>query len=101
MGEEYTCISGGVQRQMVVQVPKSRRVGVDIDMPPDLLATFFPNEAGEFPQQLRLLAKGNDWQTLVYPETTTAIQGIAQQIVSCPYQGMTNNLQYLIWLFRL
>ena len=39
-----------------------------------------------------ILAKGNDWQTLLYPETTTAIQGIAQQIINCPYEGMTKRM---------
>lgn len=93
LGEGYTCISGsGVQRQMLIKSPKSRRVGVDIHMPPDLLATFFPDETGEIPQQLRLLAKGNDWQTLLYPETTAAIGGVAQQIVNCPFQGMTKRM---------
>lgn len=93
LGQGYTCISGsGIQRQMTIQTLKTRCVGIDIEMPPELLATFFPDEAGEIPQQLRLLAKGNDWQTLVYPETTTAIQGIAQQIINCPYEGVTKRM---------
>ncbi|MEI2580887.1 AraC family transcriptional regulator [Scytonema sp. PRP1] len=61
-------------------------------MPPDLLASFFPDEEGEIPHQLRLLAKGDEWQTLLYPETTAAIRGVAQQIVNCPYQGMTKRI---------
>ncbi|WP_228055001.1 helix-turn-helix transcriptional regulator [Gloeocapsopsis crepidinum] len=93
LGEGYTCISGsGVQRQMITESPKSRYVGVNIHMSPDLLATFFPDEAGEIPPQLRLLAKGNDWQTLLYPETTAAIEGIAQQIINCPFQGITKRI---------
>ncbi|MGI2907294.1 helix-turn-helix transcriptional regulator [Tolypothrix sp. VBCCA 56010] len=93
LGEGYTCISGsGVQRQMLLKSPKSRYVGVNIHMSPKLLATFFPNQAGEIPHQLRLLAKGNDWQTLIYPETTMAIGGIAQQIINCPYQGITKRM---------
>ncbi len=93
LGEGYTCISGsGVQRQMLSESTKSRLVGVEIHMPPDLLATFLPDETGEIPQQLRLLVKGNDWQTLLYPETTTAIEGIAQQIIHCPFQGMTKRM---------
>ncbi|WP_306423234.1 helix-turn-helix domain-containing protein [Nostoc favosum] len=93
LGEGYTCISGsGVQRQMTLKSSKSRRVGVDIEMPADLLAAFFPDDTGEIPHQLRLLAKGNDWQTLLYPETTTAIAGIAQQIINCPFQGITKRM---------
>lgn len=67
-------------------------MGVNIHLPPDLLLTFFPNEEGEIPHQLRLLTKGNDWQTLLYPETTAAIQGIARQIVNCPYQDLTKQM---------
>ncbi|MBE9171462.1 helix-turn-helix transcriptional regulator [Pleurocapsales cyanobacterium LEGE 06147] len=93
VGEGYTCISGsGVQREMTVEHVKSRYVGVDIYLTPDWLATFFPDEAGEIPQQLRFLAKGNDWQTLLYLETTTAIEGVAQQIINCPYQGTTKQM---------
>ncbi|MEH2413559.1 hypothetical protein [Nostoc sp.] len=93
VGEGYTLISGnGVQRKMTVESPKSQYVDVNIDMPPDLLRTFFPDEDGQIPPQLRLLAKGKDWQTLIYPQTTTAIQGVAQQIVSCPYKGMMKRM---------
>ncbi|WP_138499153.1 AraC family transcriptional regulator [Nostoc sp. PA-18-2419] len=93
VGEGYTMISGsGVQRQMLVEYPKSRYVGVNIHMSPSLLATFFPNEVWKIPHQLSLLAKGNDWQTLLYPETTMAIGGITQQIVNCPYQEMTKRI---------
>ncbi|MEA5623634.1 AraC family transcriptional regulator [Nostoc sp. UHCC 0251] len=94
VGEGYTCISGsGIQRNMTLEFPKSeRRLSVNIHLPPDLLLTFFPNEEGEIPHQLRLLTKGNDWQTLLYPETTAAIQGIARQIVNCPYQDLTKQM---------
>ena len=61
-------------------------------MPPELLASFFPTGDGEIPPQLRFLAKDNEWQTLLYPQTTTAIQTVAQQIVNCPYHGMTKRL---------
>ncbi|MBP5971843.1 helix-turn-helix transcriptional regulator [Brasilonema sp. CT11] len=93
LGEGYTLISGsGVQRKMTLEIPKSRYVGVEIELPPDLLTTFFPDEDGQIPRQLRLLAKGQDWQTLIYPQITTAIQGVAQQIVSCPYKGMMKRM---------
>lgn len=71
---------------------KGRYMGVNIHMPPDLLRTFFPAEDGDISPQLKFLVKGNDWQTLIYPETTTAIQGVAQQIVNCPYQGITKRM---------
>ncbi|MEH2404051.1 hypothetical protein [Nostoc sp.] len=68
-------ISGaGVQRSWIAKNPKSQRsVGVWIQMPPELLGTFFPTAGGEIPSQFSLLAKGNDWQTMLYPKKTTAV----------------------------
>ncbi|MEH2464039.1 hypothetical protein [Nostoc sp.] len=95
IGEGYTLISGsGVQRAMLMGSLKGRYMGVDIHMPPELLRTFLPAQDGDISPELKFLTKGNDWQTLIYSETTTAIQGVAQQIVNCPYGGMTK-LMYL------
>ncbi|MEH1855144.1 MAG: AraC family transcriptional regulator [Nostoc sp.] len=92
VGEGYTLISGsGIQRKMTY-LGSQAHVGIRFSMPPELLATFFPTGDGEIPPQLRFLAKGNEWQTLLYPKTTTAIQTVAQQIVNCPYHGMTKRL---------
>ncbi len=93
IGEGYMHIAGGgVQRKTTVEFPKSRNVGVDINMSADLLATFFSDEEGEIPKELRFLAQGNDWQTLLYPKITTDVQGVAQQIINCPYQGITKRM---------
>ncbi|MEI1376630.1 AraC family transcriptional regulator [Nostoc sp. UHCC 0926] len=93
VGEGYTLISGsGVQRAMFLRSPKGRVMDVNIEMPTDLLRTFFPDEDGQILPQLKFLTKGNDWQTLLYPQTTTAIQGVAQQIVNCPYKGITKRM---------
>ncbi|MFQ4146034.1 AraC family transcriptional regulator [Chlorogloeopsis sp. ULAP02] len=84
---------GGIQRANNFFCPKSQKtVIVDIHMPPELLATFFPGEDGEILPELKIFAKGNDWQTLVFPEATTAIQSVVQQIVNCPYQGTTKRI---------
>ncbi|MEH2407736.1 helix-turn-helix transcriptional regulator [Nostoc sp.] len=93
VGEGYTCISGsGIQHQMSLKIPQKRRVGVDIQMSSNVLKTFFPTADGEILPQLRLLAKGDDWQTLVYPEITPTIQGVVQQIINCPYHGVTKRM---------
>ncbi|MBN4006335.1 AraC family transcriptional regulator [Nostoc sp. LPT] len=93
VGEGYTMISGsGVQRAMLATIPKCRYTSVDNLMEPDVLRTFFPAEDGDISPQLQFLTKGNDWQTLLYLKTTTAIQGVAQQIVNCPYKGMTKRM---------
>ncbi|MEH2182422.1 helix-turn-helix transcriptional regulator [Nostoc sp.] len=90
----YTLISGGgVRRAMKIEFQKSQPfVHINIEMPPELLATFFPTEDGEIPPQLHFLLNGNDRQTLMYPKITPSVQGVAQQIISCPYQGMMKRM---------
>lgn len=91
--EEHTVISGGgVQRQMLTKLTKSRHMGIDIHMSPDMLRTFFPGHDGDMLAQLSLLAKGNNWQTLIYQEITTAIKQVVKQIIHCPYQGTTKQM---------
>ncbi|MEH2180230.1 AraC family transcriptional regulator [Nostoc sp.] len=92
IGEGYTLISGGGIKQKMTCLDSQSQVGISLCMPPELLATFFPTVDGEIPPQLRFLAKANEWQTLLYPKTTTAIQTVAQQIFDCPYHGMTRRL---------
>ncbi|MEH1836447.1 MAG: AraC family transcriptional regulator [Nostoc sp.] len=90
-----TLISGGgVQRSWMSMTPKPRSVGVNIHMPPELLGTFFPLAGGEIPSQFSLLAKGNDWQTILEPKKTSAVNSVAREIIYCPYQGITK-LMYL------
>jgi AraC-like DNA-binding protein len=84
---------GGIQRATNFFYPKSQKfVYVDIEMPPELLKTFFPGEDGEIPPELKIFAKGNDWQTLISSKVTTAIQSVAEQIVNCPYQGISKRI---------
>ncbi|MEH2081784.1 MAG: AraC family transcriptional regulator [Nostoc sp.] len=86
---DYTLISGaGVQRSWMSMTPKSRSVGVNIEMPPELLGTFFPITGGEISSQFSLLAKGNDWQVILEPKKTSAVTCVVQQIMYCPYQGI-------------
>lgn len=94
IGEGSTVISGGgIQRGMKAKCFQSlRMVGIDIEMSPDLLATFFPGKDGGISPELKLLAKGNDWQTLIYPEMTPAVRFLTQQIFNCPYQGITKRI---------
>ncbi|MEH1926475.1 AraC family transcriptional regulator [Nostoc sp.] len=92
IGEGYTAISGGGIQPKMAFLDSQTHLGIGFSMPPELLATFFPTGDGEIPPQLRFLAKGNEWQILLYPKTTTAIQTVAQQIVNCPYHGMTKRL---------
>ncbi|MEH2303244.1 MAG: AraC family transcriptional regulator [Nostoc sp.] len=91
---DNTLISGaGIQRSWIEENPKFQRsVFINIHMPPELLRTFFPTADGEIPSQFSLLTKGNDWQTMLQPKKTAAINSAAQQIINCPYQGITKRV---------
>ncbi|MBE9193650.1 helix-turn-helix transcriptional regulator [Gloeocapsopsis crepidinum LEGE 06123] len=94
--EENSFISGGgVQRKFEVFFRQFQRtVGIEIEMPPELLATFFPGEDGKMLPQLKFLAKENDWQAAIFRKANAATQSVAQQIINCPYQGI-NKRMYL------
>ncbi|WP_375510091.1 helix-turn-helix transcriptional regulator [uncultured Nostoc sp.] len=47
---------------------------------------------GEIPSQFSLLAKGDDWQIMLQPKKTAAINCVAQQIINCPYQGISKRM---------
>ncbi len=93
-GEGYTLIcGGGIQNKTITEIKKFQHlVSISILMPHHLLATFFPGKDGEIQPELRYLAQDNDWQTILFPKTTPAIQGVAQQIINCPFQGVTKNI---------
>jgi AraC-like DNA-binding protein len=87
-------ISGsGMQNYMICEFAKFQHIlGVDIDMPPQLLSNFFPGENGEILPQLKMLVKDKDWQTLICPESTVAMQGVVQQIINCPLLGLAKRM---------
>ncbi|MEI1375290.1 AraC family transcriptional regulator [Nostoc sp. UHCC 0926] len=91
---DNTLISGaGIQRSWTEENPKFQRsVFVNIHMPPELLGTFFPTVDGEISSQFSFLVKGNDWQTMLQPKKTAAINSAVQQIINCPYQGITKRV---------
>jgi AraC-like DNA-binding protein len=94
VGEGHTFISGGgVQHKFNTFYHQSQRIlGIDIEMPPELLTSFFPGKDGKILPQLKFLAKENDWQTLLFPKTNPVIIGVAQQIINCPYQGTAKRM---------
>lgn len=94
IGGEHTFISGGgVQREFDAFYTRHQRIlGIDIEMPPQLLATFFPGKDGDMLPHLKFLVKENDWQTLLFPKTNAAIQVVVQQIINCPYQGTAKRM---------
>ncbi|WP_236556845.1 helix-turn-helix transcriptional regulator [Calothrix sp. PCC 7507] len=92
--QKHTLISGsGIQRGMILESQKSQRfVGVDINMPAELLKTFFPTKDGEMISELGFLAKDNDWQSVLYPQITPTVKGVVEQMINCSYTGVMKRM---------
>ncbi|WP_310483781.1 AraC family transcriptional regulator [Chamaesiphon sp. VAR_48_metabat_403] len=89
-----TLISGGgIQRKMVVDYHQAQpMIGVCIELSPARLAMLFPGEDGQLESELEFLAKGDDWQSILYPPNTAEIARVVQQIRFCPYRGTTKRM---------
>ncbi|MBW4550213.1 MAG: AraC family transcriptional regulator [Aphanocapsa sp. GSE-SYN-MK-11-07L] len=89
-----TVISGnGIQQQLDCKLcANEMSMGLFVTLPPERLATFFPDPSGQLPVELDFLVKGDDWQTLIYPKSNPAIQRTVQEIITCPYQGFKKRL---------
>lgn len=62
-------------------------IGVTIQLSANRLATLFPGENGQLTPELGFLTREDDWQSLYYPPTTSAVVDLVRQIASCPYCG--------------
>lgn len=83
----------GIQRSLTVFIPRLQPlVGVDIHMQPHLLRQFFAAPTGELPAELQPLVQGDDWQQVFSPKTTAAIRSVVQQMIDCPFIGITKQL---------
>ncbi|MCG9892206.1 MAG: AraC family transcriptional regulator [Thermosynechococcaceae cyanobacterium MS004] len=94
LSAKHTLISGGgIQQFMTIEFQKTQPfIGVNIEMSPARLAAFFPGADEQLAPELSLLVKQNDWQTLASPKSDAAMQSIVQQILNCPYQGITKRM---------
>ncbi|WP_026087714.1 helix-turn-helix transcriptional regulator [Chlorogloeopsis fritschii PCC 9212] len=95
LGNGCTLISGGgIQARKIDRIDKFDQIlSVHIYMgQPLMLANFFPGEDGELLPQLKMLTRNNDWQERIYLKMTPALQGVAQQIINCPFCGITKQV---------
>ncbi len=99
----YTLFGSGIAPQSVEQVQTLERgISLSIGFQPDLLKTLYANPAGELPPELQPLIKPNEWQLCLPDRKVTAqMQTIIQQIVNCPYQGLTKQMYLHAKVFEL
>lgn len=100
---QHQLIGSGIASLDNVQEAKlERRLEVNIHMEPDVLKAFFADPSGELPADLQFLIKNNDWQTCLAPTAITPTMQMAlQQILHCPYEGITKKIYLQGKVFEL
>lgn len=76
-------------------------VGVNIHLEPHLFSQLFATPGGELPSELRPLMRGNDSQCVFSPRVTGAMRSVVQQIINCPFLGITKRMYLQGKVFEL
>ena len=95
LNAEVGLISGsGIQRSSTsIFSAVQPQIGIDISVQPHTLTQLLGMPAEAFPAELQpLLPNSNQWQRVFSPKVTRAMRVVAQQIIRCPYNGMTARL---------
>lgn len=70
-----------------------RILEVEIHVEPSILETLLGGQLESIPQELKRMIEGDEEQPYLQPQvTTTAMQQVLQQILNCPYQGLTKRI---------
>jgi AraC-like DNA-binding protein len=86
-------LGGGIQRKTIFEYRKLQPfIGINIQLSPNRLAMLFPGEDGEITPDLAFLVKENDWQSTIYPPNNAEMVMVVQQIINCPYRGITKRM---------
>ncbi len=93
----------GIQRPVASFFPRSQRnIGVNIHLQPQILTQLFGTSAGELPPELAPLVPGDTHcQRVFSPKTTGAVRAVAQQMIDCPFVGVTKRLYLRGKVFEL
>lgn len=91
----------GIQRAFVSVHSDQPEIGVNIHLQPQLFSQLFATPAGDLPPQLQPLLRGDDWQQVFSPRVTGAMRSVVQQIIDCPFLGVTKRLYLQGKVFEL
>jgi AraC-like DNA-binding protein len=98
----HSYIGGSGIQQSVVNVHSDQpESGVNIHLQPQLFSQLFATPAGDLPPELRPLLRGDDWQQVFSPRVTGAMRSVVQQIIDCPFLGVTKRLYLQGKVFEL
>ncbi|MEA5451760.1 AraC family transcriptional regulator [Leptolyngbya sp. CCNP1308] len=92
----------GIQPRHRVHSPGwHRHVGVNIHLTSALFQQLFASADGALPPTLQPLLQENDCQHRFSPKMTTAMRTVVQQILACPFVGITKRLYLQGKVFEL
>lgn len=100
---ESKLFGSGIASENTVECKtKARNQIVSIHFEPHLLKNLFAESSGELPSELKLLIKKDDWRTC-FPsqKLPSEMLIIIQQILHCPYQGLTRKMYLQGKVFEL
>ncbi|WP_031293257.1 helix-turn-helix transcriptional regulator [Leptolyngbya sp. Heron Island J] len=93
----------GIQSPVRTFLPGGQhQLGVNVHMQPHLLAQFFGTSDSELQSTIETLVPGNDRPQQVFSPTTTGdMRTVVQQIINCPFSGVTKRLYLQGKVFEL
>jgi len=100
VGQHCFCGSGMAPEETGYEVADLRKFRVNIHIEPDALEQWTPDSSGPFSQTLeRLIRPSDQLFDLHICDTSPAMQQIVQQILHCPFQGITQRmyLESKVW----
>ncbi|GAA6619124.1 helix-turn-helix transcriptional regulator [Scytonema sp. NUACC26] len=99
-GEYFISGSGMAPEHTYSPEKLLREVAVSVHIKPEVFRAFAGDSSGELPKELQHLIRPFDRLTYErYGSQTLAMQSVVQQILQCPYQGITKRmyLETKVW----
>lgn len=89
----HSYIGGSGIQQAVVNIHSDQpEIGVNIHLQPKLFSQLFATPAGDLPPELQPLLRGDDRQQVFSPRVTGEMRSVVQQIIDCPFLGVTKRM---------
>ncbi len=101
-GQYAFCGSGMAPREVCEWSAEQRIMFVNVHLEPEVFCSFIGEPSGRIPPELQQLVRRRDQEYYVCSGTTTAAMQVAlQQILHCPYQGLTRRIYLQGKVFEL
>lgn len=102
VGQYAFCGSGMAPREVCEWSAGQPIIFVNVHLEPEVFCSFIGEPSGQIPSQLQQLVRRPDREYYVCSGTTTAAMQVAlQQILHCPYQGLTRRIYLQGKVFEL